>query len=73
MLLLLVLSGLIPPLALIAFITLREAVELMRIIQTETDAVILHPAQGRTARLHGRFGMLMVVGWLVWLLLERLF
>lgn len=72
-LLLLVLTRLIPPLALIAFITLPEAIELMRIFQTETDPTVLHPAQGRTARLHGRFGMLMVVGWLVWLLLERLF
>ncbi|MDX1995778.1 MAG: 1,4-dihydroxy-2-naphthoate octaprenyltransferase [bacterium] len=65
----LVLVGLIPPTALLAFITLPEAVELVRMIYNETETAKLHAAQGRTARLHGRFGLFMVVGWLAWLVL----
>jgi 1,4-dihydroxy-2-naphthoate polyprenyltransferase len=69
-LLLLVVFGLVPPTTFLAFITLPEALQLIRIINTEEDPTILHPAQGRTARLHGRFGLLMVVGWLLWLVLD---
>ncbi|MFZ4813722.1 MAG: 1,4-dihydroxy-2-naphthoate octaprenyltransferase [Phototrophicaceae bacterium] len=63
----LVIGRIIPPTSLIALITLPEALALIRIFRTETDPVTLHPAQGRTARLHGRFGLLIVAGWLVWL------
>ncbi|MBC8097881.1 MAG: 1,4-dihydroxy-2-naphthoate octaprenyltransferase [Armatimonadetes bacterium] len=63
----LVLVGLIPPTGLLAFITVPEARALIQIINTQTDPAALHPAQGRTARLHGRFGLLLVAGWLVWI------
>lgn len=64
----LVIAGVVPPLALLALLTLPEARALIDIFNRETDPQKLHPAQGRTARLHGRFGLLMVAGWLVWLL-----
>lgn len=69
----LVLVGYIPFPSLLAFITLPEALELIRIINTSEDPQVLHPAQGRTARLHGRFGLLMVAGWLIWLLIQAIF
>ena len=69
-LIVLVLVDLVPPTTLIAFFTLREARMLVEIFNTRTDVASLHPAQGRTARLHGQFGLLMVVGWLAWLLIE---
>lgn len=61
----LVLLGLVPWPTLVALITLPEAYRLVTIINTQTDPLVLHPAQGRTARLHGRFGLLLVLGWLV--------
>jgi 1,4-dihydroxy-2-naphthoate octaprenyltransferase len=71
-LIVLVVAGLVPPSTLIAFITLPEARMLIRMIHTQTDTASLHQAQGRTARLHGRFGYLMAAGWLVWLLIDAL-
>lgn len=66
----LVLANHLPVLSLFAFITLPEARTLIEIINTSEDPKVLHPAQGRTARLHGRFGLLMVAGWLVWLIVQ---
>ncbi|MEL6272395.1 MAG: prenyltransferase, partial [Chloroflexota bacterium] len=57
----------------IAFITIREARALVNIFRNEDDPEKLHPAQGRTARLHGQFGILIVIGWLVWLAGEALY
>ncbi|MEQ8674537.1 MAG: 1,4-dihydroxy-2-naphthoate octaprenyltransferase [Aggregatilineales bacterium] len=71
-LIVLVLVDLVPPSTLIAYLTLREARTLVEIFNTRTDVASLHPAQGRTARLHGQFGLLMVVGWLAWLLIEKI-
>lgn len=65
-----VIAGLVPVTALLALITLPEARRLIQIINTEEDPNVLHPAQGRTAQLHGQFGLWMVVGWLVWLFLD---
>ncbi len=63
----LVLFGVMPLTTLVALVTLPEAVALINIFRTETDPAKLHPAQGRTAKLHGQFGLLIVAGWLVWL------
>ncbi len=68
----LVIAGAVPPGALLACATLPEARTLIRIFNAETDPAKLHPAQGRTARLHGRFGLLMTAGWLLWLLADAL-
>lgn len=64
-LLLLVLAGVIPWPTLLACLTLPEARHLIQIVNTTTENAMLHQAQGRTARLHGRFGLLLVVGWLL--------
>jgi 1,4-dihydroxy-2-naphthoate octaprenyltransferase len=61
-----VILGYVPPTAMIAFITLPEAWALIQIYYTTDDVPLMHQAQGRTARLHGRFGYLMAFGWLVW-------
>lgn len=58
--------GWIPFTSLIALITLPEAYRLIQVFRTETDPLKLHPAQGQTARLHGRFGLLIVLGWLLY-------
>lgn len=72
LLLVLVITATLPPTCLIAFLTVPEARALIQIFNTETDPRVLHPAQGRTAQLHGRFGFLMAGGWLVWLLIAAL-
>ncbi|MCC6564378.1 MAG: 1,4-dihydroxy-2-naphthoate octaprenyltransferase [Chloroflexi bacterium] len=66
----LIVFGAVPVTTALAALTLPEARALIRIFNTVDDPAMLHPAQGRTARLHGRFGLLMVAGWLVWLLLD---
>jgi 1,4-dihydroxy-2-naphthoate octaprenyltransferase len=68
----LVLWQVIPWPALIALLTAPEAYRLIQIVNTRTDTASLHQAQGRTARLHGRFGLWLVVGWLLSLLLRAL-
>jgi len=62
-----VVAGWMPPTALLGLLTAPIAYELVTIFNTETAPEILHPAQGRTAKLHGQFGLLIVVGWLIWL------
>jgi 1,4-dihydroxy-2-naphthoate polyprenyltransferase len=65
----LILAGFVPPLTLLALVMLPEAYRLIRIFYTQTDTTLLHQAQGRTAKLHGQFALMMVVGWLLWLAL----
>lgn len=62
----------VPVTALAALATISEARTLAHIFDTETDAQKLHPAQGRTAKLHGQFGLFMVLGWLLWILIDML-
>ncbi|MDX2160235.1 MAG: 1,4-dihydroxy-2-naphthoate octaprenyltransferase [bacterium] len=68
----LVIVGSIPPTTLLVLVTLPEARRLIEIVTTRTDTALLHQAQGRTARLHGQFGLWMVIGWLMWLALNVL-
>ena len=56
-------ADVMPPLTLLTLITLPEALRLIKIINTSTAIPLLHQAQGRTAKLHGQVGLLMVVGW----------
>lgn len=65
MLLLLTASGDIPWPALLALLTLPEALQLQRQALATTDVNLLHVVQGRTARLHGRFGGALALGWLL--------
>ena len=55
--------GLLPVHTLLTLITLPEALRLIRIFNTSRAVPLLHQAQGRTAKLHGQFGLLLVVGW----------
>jgi len=68
----LILVGVIPWTTLLALITLPEAYNLIQIIYTKTDTALLHQAQGRTAKLHGRIGLLIVLGWLIFLIAQNL-
>ena len=60
---LVVAAGLMPPITLLTLITLPEALRLIRIFNTSAAVPLMHQAQGRTAKLHGQLGLLMVVGW----------
>ena len=71
-LLILVLLGRMPWPTLLALLTLPEAYRLIQIILYQRDTAALHQAQGRTARLHGRLGLFIVLGWLLFLLLQAL-
>ncbi len=55
--------GLLPPHTLLTLIILPEALRLIRVFNTSRAVTALHQAQGRTAKLHGQFGLLIVVGW----------
>ncbi|MCU0514893.1 MAG: 1,4-dihydroxy-2-naphthoate octaprenyltransferase [Anaerolineae bacterium] len=69
----LVLIGWLPVTTLLTLITLPQALRLIGIIDRETDPLLLHRAQGGTAQLHGRIGLLLGAGWAAWLLLHALF
>lgn len=69
---LLVLLGVLPVTTLLVLVTLPEARRLVDIIRTSEAVPLLHQAMGRTAKLHGRFGLWLVVGWAVWLLVDAL-
>ncbi len=60
--------GVLPAASLLTLITLPEALRLIRIFNTSRAVPLMHQAQGRTAKLHGQFGLLMVVGWALSLL-----
>lgn len=59
----LILLGIMPLTTLITLVTLPEALQLIRIFNTSRDVPLMHQAQGRTAKLHGQIGLLIVVGW----------
>lgn len=66
----LVVFGYMPLTALLVVVTLPEALRLIRLITSTTETALLHQAQGRTAKLHGAFGLWLVIGWLAWLALD---
>ena len=59
----LIAAGLMPPATLLSFITLPEALRLIRIFNHSRAMPLMHQAQNRTAKLHGQLGLLIVVGW----------
>jgi 1,4-dihydroxy-2-naphthoate octaprenyltransferase len=65
----LVVLGAIPITNLLVLVTAPEAYHLIQLVNTTTDNALLHQAQGRTARLHGAFGLWMASGWLTWIIL----
>ncbi|MCY4525996.1 MAG: hypothetical protein OXB89_05255, partial [Anaerolineaceae bacterium] len=58
-------SGDTPCRAPLALLTLPEALRLQRQALATTDVSLLHGVQGGTARLHGRFGGALALGWLL--------
>ncbi len=65
-----VLLAVMPVPTLLVVVTAPEAYRLIRIMTTSGDTALLHQAQGRTARLHGQFGLWLVIGWLAALLIR---
>lgn len=59
----LILFGIMPIATLLTLITLPEALRLIHIFNTSRDVTLMHQAQGRTAKLHGQIGLLIVIGW----------
>ncbi|MCZ2098692.1 MAG: 1,4-dihydroxy-2-naphthoate octaprenyltransferase [Anaerolineae bacterium] len=59
----LILLRVMPVTALLVLVTAPEAYRLIGIIRASEDVPLLHQAMGRTARLHGQFGLWLVVGW----------
>ncbi|MFN8452733.1 MAG: 1,4-dihydroxy-2-naphthoate octaprenyltransferase, partial [Anaerolineae bacterium] len=59
----LILLRVMPITTLLVLVTLPEALRLITIIRTSEEVPLLHQAMGRTAKLHGRFGLWLVVGW----------
>lgn len=57
----------------LVLVSAPEAYRLSRLVTTTTDNALLHQAQGRTARLHGTFGMWLVIGWLLALAIDAAF
>ncbi len=47
----------------ITLVTLPSAIKLMRIVAAETEPHALQPVLRQTAKLHLRFGALLVAGW----------
>jgi len=72
-LIVIVVAGIVPVTTLIAFISLPEAWRLIQIYYTKVDTPTLHQAQGRTAKLHGQFGFLIAIGWLIALATQSIF
>ncbi len=66
---LVLLAGFLPLATLLTLITLPEAIRLIGIFNSSRAVPLLHQAQGRTAKLHGQFGLLLVLGWLFTMLL----
>lgn len=66
---LMIVAGIMPWTTVIVLVTAPEAYRLIQMFLIHEDPQVLHPAQGRTARLHGQFGLWLVVGWLAALLL----
>lgn len=66
---LMVVLGIVPWMTLITLLTVPAALRLVRIVAAETEPAALQPVLRQTARLHMRFGSLLIIGWLAaWLL-----
>lgn len=59
----LIILGVMPVATLITLVTLPEALKLIQIFNTSRNIPLMHQAQGRTAKLHGQVGLLIVIGW----------
>jgi 1,4-dihydroxy-2-naphthoate octaprenyltransferase len=71
-LLLTVLLNISPWYTLVTALTLPMAVALMRRVSVNTEPAALNPVLRKTAQLHVRFGLLLVAGWVIALLINQL-
>ncbi len=62
--------GLAPVYTLIALLTFPVAYALMKRVSIDTEPVALNPVLRKTAQLHARFGLLLVTGWVLAVLLQ---
>lgn len=69
----LVLVGWYPWTTMLSLLTIPQALRLVRVFDQETDPLVLHPAQGATAQLHGKLGLGIILGWLLALLTQAIF
>jgi 1,4-dihydroxy-2-naphthoate octaprenyltransferase len=66
---LMVVLGIVPWMTLITLLTVPAALRIVRIVAAETEPAALQPVLRQTARLHTRFGGLLIIGWLAaWLI-----
>jgi 1,4-dihydroxy-2-naphthoate octaprenyltransferase len=72
MVLIMVIFGVMPVTTLLVVVTLLEAYRLTQIVFSSTDVPLLHQAMGRTAKLHGQFGLWLVIGWLIALFIRAM-
>ena len=56
-------AGVLPLTTILTFITLPEAMRLIRIFNTSRAVPLMHQAQGGTAKLHGQIGLFLILGW----------
>ena len=67
----LILLGMMPITTLLTLVTIPEALRLINIFNTSREITLMHQAQGRTAKLHGQIGVLLVIGWTFTIILGR--
>ena len=67
-----ILLGVLPITTALVLVTAPEAYRLIKIVNGTEDVPPLHMAMGRTARLHGQFGLWLVVGWVLALVLRAI-
>ncbi len=65
-----ILLGVLPITTALVLVTAPEAYRLIKIVNSTEEVPPLHMAMGRTARLHGQFGLWLVVGWALALVLR---
>ena len=68
----LILLGIMPIATLLTLVTVPEALKLINIYNTSRDVPLMHQAQGRTAKLHGQIGLLIVIGWTLMIMFNRM-
>ncbi len=62
----------LPPLTLIALASIPEALRLVNTANTTIEPMQLHILQGKTARFHRDFGLMLIMGYLAWVIIRAL-
>lgn len=64
--------GIMPITTLLTLVAIPEALKLINIFNTSREVPLMHQAQGRTAKLHGQIGLLIVIGWSLMIMFSRI-